>query len=317
MNLARKNLRATSWSSGWPFADATRALCRVCHAGAVALAMLIACLPTQSQTKDPASVQGTNTATADEADLSAQPETSAVAQTDTNTVTQADTNALANVENNAPPNGETNAPVQVETNALANADTNLLSQTEAKTNLQSGTSGFAQTRSNSLAQTDTSLPARPDYSLFKIISDRNIFNPNRTARSARTTSRPRVRETKVESFSLVGTMSYNEVRLAFFDGTSRDYIKALKPSEAIAGYTIKEVTPDHVKLESKGKQTDLRVGMQMRRQEEGEWQVSATAEPTPSATTSTTSSSTSAELSGTESEILKKLMQKREQELKK
>ncbi len=309
MNFVRKNHRAGPSSSGCPFTDEARALGQVCRVGAVALALLIVCLPARGQTPERSAAQQTNTAIADEADLPGQPETNVVAQAETNTLGQAETIA--------PPNGETNAPAQVEPDTLATAGTNSPAQPETKPGSRPEVSAAAPTRSNPIAQANTNLFARPDYSLFKIIADRNVFNPNRTARSARTTGRPRVKETKVESFSLVGTMSYDQVRLAIFDGTSRDYIKALKPSEAIAGYTIKEVTPDHVRLESKGKQTDLQVGMQMRRQEAGEWLVSATAEPTPSATAATTSSSTGAELSGAESDILKKLMQKREQELKK
>src|SRR5262245_5625183 len=78
----------------------------------------------------------------------------------------------------------------------------------------------------------TNSPARPDYSTFKIVTDRNIFNPHRYARSSR------VRETrptaKSDSFALVGTMSYERGTFAFFDGSKSEFRKVVKPAEAIA-----------------------------------------------------------------------------------
>ncbi len=283
------------------------------------MALVAACLLTRAQTADPVPPQDTNATVTNEAEIPAQADTNAVFQAETNAISQGETNAVADAAPIASKSDVTNSSVELDTNAIALATTNAPTQREARSGARPEASAPSERRSNMNAQADGNVPTRPDYSLFKIVAERNIFNPNRTARSARSTTRPRARETKVETFALVGTMTYDQVRLAFFDGTSRDYKKALKPTEAIAGYTIKEVAPDHVKLESKGKLTDLKVGMQMRRQDQGDWRVNATIEPIASdaAASSTASSSTGTETSGAESEILKKLMQKREQELKK
>ncbi len=183
----------------------------------------------------------------------------------------------------------------------------------------------ADTQTEPEAPSPANASNRLDYSRFKLIADRNIFDPNRypqmTSRPNREPSRPR----RVESFSLVGIMIYAKGPFAFFDGSSASYRKVLKPSDQIAGYEITNVTPDKVQLAANGKTIDLQVGMQMRREDEGAWTLDGPAQPYASSTetaTATTTATTSASLStassgGDESEILKRLLQKREQELNK
>ncbi len=169
---------------------------------------------------------------------------------------------------------------------------------------------------------------RLDYSRFKLIADRNIFDPNRYPQMTRRQNREPNRPRTVESFSLVGIMIYAKGPFAFFDGSSPSYRKVLKPSDTIAGYEITNVTPDKVQLATNGKTIDLQVGMQMRREEEGTWTLGGPAQPyassaenPPSASTASapgsTSSATAGGSGGDESEILKRLLQKREQELNK
>ena len=121
------------------------------------------------------------------------------------------------------------------------------------------------------ATPETSGQSRSDFPSFKTIADRNIFNANRSRGRSGNDAKPRV----VESFSLLGTLSYEKGRLAFFDGTSSDYRKTLKPDGTIAGYKIADIALNGVKLEADGKQIDLPVGSQMRREDEGEWQMAA------------------------------------------
>ena len=127
------------------------------------------------------------------------------------------------------------------------------------------------------AQT-TNSSSRLDYPSFQIISDRNIFNPNRSGRSSRSTRKEPEKTVKIESFALVGTLSYEKGSFAIFDGSSSDYRTVLKPAESIAGHKIKEIAYDHVKLAStatNGTDIQLAVGMQMKRQDEEEWRPGA------------------------------------------
>jgi hypothetical protein len=125
----------------------------------------------------------------------------------------------------------------------------------------------------------TNAPARLSYDAFRMISDRNIFNPNRVGRGApRTTRRDTTPAAHVESFSLVGIMSYEKGLFAFFEGTSADFKKVLQADAVIGQYKLASVLPEAVKLTSGTNAFELKVGMQMRREDEGEWFLSATGE---------------------------------------
>ena len=161
----------------------------------------------------------------------------------------------------------------------------------------------------------TNAPGRPDYQAFKILTERNIFDPNRSSDSG-TRGEPR-RTARMEFFALVGTLSYQKGNFAFFDGSGSAYRKALETGDRIAGYKIAEITAERVKLEADGKQVLLNVGMQMKKQDEGEWQLAGRAESLAASVPATASNEkTESSSGGEESDVLKKLMQKREQELK-
>jgi hypothetical protein len=211
-----------------------------------------------------------------------------------------------------------------------------------------GTGGFS-----ALGQS-TNSSLRPDYSTFKIVNDRNIFNPHRRGRSSRA---PETQSTsKADSFALVGTMSYEKGIFAFFDGSKSEFRKVVKPAETIAGYTVTDIAPNSVKLVSGTNQIELNIGSQMRREEEDDWRLSARKESsastrtvgtanrrvperrttppgTPAETVTTESpasdatvqadiadvpsegTSTNASSSETDDPVLRRLMQRREQEI--
>jgi len=161
----------------------------------------------------------------------------------------------------------------------------------------------------------TNVVSRLDYEAFKVITQRNIFDPNRSSRSGRPTDSPR--PARVESFALTGTLSYEKGTYAFFDGSSASYRKALQIGDSIAGNKVAEITTDHVKLEANGQQIELSVGMQMKKLDEGDWQVGGRAESSSAAAPATASNDKAENSSGGEDgDVLKKLLQKREQELK-
>jgi hypothetical protein len=147
-----------------------------------------------------------------------------------------------------------------------------------------------------------------DYSAFRLITERNIFDPNRMPHSQ---ARPQPKV--VESFTLVGTMAYEKGDFAFFDGNSEEYKKVLKPSDTIAGYKIQSILPDSIKLVTDTNHIDLAVGGQLRRQDDGTWtQIAAAAAY--SAPPTDSGSTTDSVPAGPDSDILKRLMQRREKE---
>lgn len=168
-------------------------------------------------------------------------------------------------------------------------------------------------------ETNSASPNELRY--YKVITERNIFNPRRSGR-APATAKPK--PVKIDTFTLVGALTYEKGHIALFDGSSSEFRKSLKVGEKIAGFKVTEVSLDHVKLiATNNTALNLRIGSQMKRQDEGEWFLNSKNEPYTSASSSSSSSSGASEKSepsssgGDESDILKKLMQQREQELNK
>jgi hypothetical protein len=133
-------------------------------------------------------------------------------------------------------------------------------------------SGAATAQTNAPASAPASAPVRLDYNAFRTISDRNIFNPNRYARSSGRSPRTDSRSTaRVESFTLVGLMAYEKGVFAFFDGTKSGYKQVLHGDGAISEFKVTGITPDQVRLVSGTNEFVLRVGTQVRREDEGDW----------------------------------------------
>jgi hypothetical protein len=180
------------------------------------------------------------------------------------------------------------------------------------------TNSTAATTHNSSSNNDSP----PSYSSFQIISQRNIFDPNRRSQIRRTwTQQPSHNHNVVDSFSLVGTMSYPKGKFAFFDGTSFQYKKVLQPGGNIAGYTVKDITPKAVTLTANGKDFEMPVGKQLRNEGSNSWKMAdhVEAPSTNDSNGDTTANTPSALPSASNpqmSDVLKKLMQQREQELK-
>ncbi len=169
------------------------------------------------------------------------------------------------------------------------------------------------------AQT-TNTPAAANFSAFQIIVDRNIFNPNRYAH---TRGHSHSTSPSAPWFSLVGTLGSKQGMLAFFNGNDSDYRKVVSPDGVIAGYKVTEITLQGVKLISTNKPVVMRVGAQMRQEDKGGWQLTeptelstVTAAGEAPATEETSASGPASGSAGESNDILKKLMQQREQELK-
>ena len=172
----------------------------------------------------------------------------------------------------------------------------------------------------------------PDYTSFRILLDRNIFDPTRYPRSVSSRTRT-TRRVRTEAFGLVGTISYDKGTIAFFDGSGSEYKKALKVGDSIAGHTVAEIAPDSVKLEAGGRAIQLHIGAQMRKPEQGEWSISGNgeafsslnstnnledgAEGAEDGTEPGTSATAAPASSGVENDLVKRMKQKREQELNK
>jgi hypothetical protein len=113
------------------------------------------------------------------------------------------------------------------------------------------------------------------FEAFKVIAQRNIFDPNRSARNG--ARPPEERPKRTEMFTLVGAIAYEKGEFAFFEGTSSEYRKSVKSGDNFAGYKVTQVTPKGVHLEAEGKSVQLPVGSQMKRLEGEEWKINTQA----------------------------------------
>jgi hypothetical protein len=110
-----------------------------------------------------------------------------------------------------------------------------------------------------------------DFASFQVISQRNIFDPNRVPHTHyNATHTARV----ADSFSFLGTMSYEKGNFAFFDGTSPDFRKVLELNGDIAGFKVTALASKSVTLVSGTNEMILPVGTQVRRDDDGHWAVS-------------------------------------------
>lgn len=163
---------------------------------------------------------------------------------------------------------------------------------------------------------NTNAPASRDFSAFQIIADRNIFNASRVPRRPGQPSTPRPTNKSAETFSLVGTMFSEKGSLAFFDGTGPEHRKAIKLDGAIAGYTVVQIDPKGVRLVAGTNQVDLKVGNLLRHEEDGTWTLAAGGALPQGGTKDDAATGGSPTTDGAGSnEVLKRLMQRRQQEM--
>jgi len=177
------------------------------------------------------------------------------------------------------------------------------------------------------AQTND-VPGPAAYASFsRFVAERNIFDPNRYAHDSARPYRPTRPTRSTPTFTLVGTMSYEKGMFAFFDGNSSDLRKVLYRSDTnnIAGYTVAEITFSGVKLQSADKKQTVRMKIgEMMRQEGSEWQMAGHGElpaspaenAAPAAEGSGSDTGSPQGSAGEPNNVLKKLMQLREQESK-
>jgi hypothetical protein len=183
--------------------------------------------------------------------------------------------------------------------------------TNAATNLPAATNSPAQPAAADAAPAR----ARTDFSAFRLIAERNIFNAARSGGRVNALSRENRRPARADTLALVGVMSYEKGPFAFFDGSSTEFRKALQPGGTVADFKVLEIRPNGVRLDNGTNQFELRVGARLRREDQGPWQLSESTEPLSAAAAGGASSSGGAESSNDAAdEVLRRLLQRREQE---
>jgi hypothetical protein len=114
------------------------------------------------------------------------------------------------------------------------------------------------------------------YESFRIVLDRNIFDPGRSPGRTSRTEAPDVPippPSQSDRVSLYGALIYEGTAVAFFSGTRDEYNRAARQGEAIAGYRVIEIRTQSVELERDGERIELPVGGGLSRSGEGGWTI--------------------------------------------
>jgi hypothetical protein len=171
---------------------------------------------------------------------------------------------------------------------------------------------------------DSNADSRPGFGSFQVIERNNIFNPNRRPPRTDRRSQPQVR---IYTFTLNGTMTYENKGYAFFGGNGVNRSQPFAPADSINGYKIAEITNNTVKLAAASNEfITLKVGMQMRKEENGPWKLVASSVrdelPASSGSTDASSDDNSGDsaaartpsISGPDADVIKRLMHRRAEE---
>jgi Tfp pilus assembly protein PilP len=116
-------------------------------------------------------------------------------------------------------------------------------------------------------RTESSITPSAGLDTFRLITDRNIFNPNRTGRRERSEEPP----PRLDTITLVGTMDSDKGLQAFVDGSDATYRKALHVGESVDKFKVTQITASSVDLERDGKTMSVHVGQQLRRLQGADW----------------------------------------------
>lgn len=171
---------------------------------------------------------------------------------------------------------------------------------------------------SALAQRPTPAAGTTDtFDAFRVIGERNIFDPNRFPRVTRSAS-PEATTPSDEVVTLVGTLQYEKGTYVFFDGSRPDFRQVLPVGGKIADHTVKSIDAKGATFEGPAGSISLRVTDQLRRSPGGTWQVTAAPAPLPNIVSapSTDSGRPTPSVPANASDALRRLMEKRQKQLK-
>ncbi len=144
---------------------------------------------------------------------------------------------------------------------------------------------------------------------FALVTERNIFNPNRTAR---TRSAPEEKPVRTEEVALVGVVGFGADTAAVFHSADPRLRGEAAAGGRLGDFSVVAVTPAGVELRAGERTYTLAVAQRLTRVEGGEW--TATAAPVPEVRARPEAAPL--EVPANASEVLKRLMKQREKQLK-
>jgi hypothetical protein len=159
------------------------------------------------------------------------------------------------------------------------------------------------------------------FESFRIVLERNIFDPNRRPLQPEDFSVPK--EPPADRVALIGVLISEGGAVAFFESPKPEYNLDVKQGETIAGFQVAGIRTDYLTLVRDGRQMELPVGSSLSKQDDGEWELSSEGLPfsgsestSISGETGVTEGSTETQSSGSStSDLIRKLKERRRQEM--
>ena len=158
-------------------------------------------------------------------------------------------------------------------------------------------------------------PQRRGFENFQVIWERNIFNPNRRSGIKNVPSFEPPETAPIEQIRLVGVLIQEGKALAFFEGSNAAWNGEWKTGDMIAGFTIREIRTHGVILYNEKSEIDLPVGSAMVKKDAPSWEISSAPMHYEKPRQSETKLSGHEKKDDQTSDILKKLMERRKQEM--
>jgi hypothetical protein len=155
------------------------------------------------------------------------------------------------------------------------------------------------------------------FDSYKFVRTRNVFDPSRVPGRAISSAN---KELDVgDLYTLTGTLQQENKAFAFFSGTKQSKVIPLQGT--LVGAKVVSIQNTKAELERDGKHITLQVGNQLRIQDDGTMEVvsnsESSAEISSTSSDAKSSSHTVPATSGETSDLIKKMIEKRQQELSK
>ncbi len=175
---------------------------------------------------------------------------------------------------------------------------------------------------------DSGRASGPSLDSFKLILERNIFDPDRApARGPRQRAEsPGDELPPVDALALIGAVVHDSTVVAVFTGSRDEYRATVRPGDTLAGMTVSAISTNGVALQLDGQRFELPVGSHLSRVGDGPWQVASGPMPEPrrrpgggslggnSRRNAPVTSAPSVSVGGADPEVLKRMLERRQRE---
>jgi hypothetical protein len=149
---------------------------------------------------------------------------------------------------------------------------------------------------------------------FRVIVERNIFDPNRLPLVRPVETGPVELSEPAETVDLLGTWISNRQTIAFVEGSRPALSGTLVPGGEVGSWRVAGIENGRVVLETNGDRLEWPVGQRIRRSDEGGWVLAGSAVVSAVSTSPAAFSSSTSGGGDGDSDLLQKLRERRQRE---